>query len=178
MALISDEYLAMQKELHLREDYGTASIGYAATVARIINANRITELLDYGAGKGNLFKAIQQGQMVKHLFDYIPYEPAKAEWASKPDPCDMVVCIDVLEHIEPDCLDEVLDDLRRVTSAVGLFTVATGPARKVLADGRNAHLIQRGPEFWLPKIMGRFDLRTFQVTEGGFMVTVFAKDFD
>ena len=54
---------------------------------------------------------------------------------------DLVCCIDVLERVEPHRLDNVLADLRRVTTTVGFFTVHTGPAVKTLSDGRNAHLI-------------------------------------
>jgi hypothetical protein len=84
--------------------------------------------------------------------------------------------VDVLEHIEPDCLDDVLDDLKRVTKGIGFFTVACGPAAKVLPDGRNAHLIQEPPEWWLPKLLERFDLYTFQRMPGGFAVSVVSKD--
>jgi hypothetical protein len=81
----------------------------------------------------------------------------------------MVACIDVLEHIEPHLLDNVLDDLRRVTRDLLFVTVDCGPAVKVLPDGRNAHLIQQPPSWWLPKLMSRFDLRMYQYTGNGFM---------
>jgi 2-polyprenyl-3-methyl-5-hydroxy-6-metoxy-1,4-benzoquinol methylase len=73
-----------------------------------------------------------------------------------------VACTDVLEHIEPDQLDKVLDDLKRLVKQAGVFVIATGPAKKFLDDGRNAHLIQEGAAWWLPKIMARFDLMKFQ----------------
>ena len=49
-------------------------------------------------------------------------------------------------------LDAVLADLNRVTKRCIFLTVATGPAVKVLDDGRNAHLIQQPMEWWLPKL--------------------------
>ena len=78
----------------------------------------------------------------------------------------------VLEHIEPDLLDNVLEDLRRVVSGVGVFTVHTGAALKSLLAGRNAHLIQRPVSWWLPKFMERFDLATFNRRDNGFWVAV------
>ena len=64
-------------------------------------------------------------------FDMRYYDPAIPIWTDRPEPAEMVVCIDVLEHIEPDFLESVLDDLARVTAKIGVFTVATGPAQKV-----------------------------------------------
>jgi hypothetical protein len=66
----------------------------------------------------------------------------------------------------------VLEDLRRVVSGVGAFTVHTGAALKSLPDGRNAHLIQRPVSWWLPKFMERFDLATFNRLHNGFWVAV------
>jgi len=82
----------------------------------------------------------------------------------------------VLEHIEPDLLDNVLDDLKRVTAGKGIFTVHTGEAVKTLPDGRNAHLIQQPPEWWLPGLIERFDLVAFNRMPMGFWVVVERKD--
>ena len=75
----------------------------------------------------------------------------------------MVTCIDVLEHIEPEYLEDVLDHLEELTEVVLFASIHTGPAGKTLDDGRNAHLIQKPMEFWLPKIWERFAIQTVQV---------------
>jgi len=176
--LISDDYRTLQTALHADPNYGIASTHYAPIVARACNQYDIRELLDYGAGKGRLAETIIQKRMVDHPMRFQHYDPAVPKWSQAPEPCEMVACIDVLEHIEPALLDNVLDDLKRVTQTVGLFTVSTVEAMKTLADGRNAHLIVEGPEFWLPKIMERFDLHVFQRIPDGFFVLVMAKDID
>ena len=172
-ALISEGYRAMQQKLHENPDYGMASVYYASLVADIIKATGATELLDYGAGKGRL------GQELRAKFNLQlqvhHYDPAIPEWSARPEPRRLVACIDVLEHIEPELLDNVLDDLRRVVRAVGVFTVHTGAAVKVLPDGRNAHLIQRPVSWWLVKFMERFELATFNRMQNGFWVAVEAK---
>lgn len=171
--LISDDYRRMQQELHTNPNYGIASVTYAPLVADVIRVHTPRELLDYGAGKGRL------GQTIASEFNVrIPvrhYDPAIPEWSQSPRPCEMVACIDVLEHIEPDCLANVLDDLQRVTARIGLFTVDTGPAMKTLADGRNAHLIQKPSSWWLPQLMERFELLVFNRVENGFWVLVEAR---
>ncbi len=98
------------------------------------------------------------------------YDPAIEGLDDEPEPADLVVCGDVLEHIEPECLDAVLDDLKRCTVKAIFLTVATRPAKKTLSDGRNAHLIQQPAEWWLPKIMQRWELQAFHATVGEFAV--------
>jgi len=66
----------------------------------------------------------------------------------------------------------VLDDLKRVTAGVGVFTVHTGAAKKVLPDGRNAYRIQQPAGWWLPKILERFELARFERMPMGFWVGV------
>ena len=168
--LITEEYRRMQRELHRNPNYGVASVEYAPIVAKVMEATGRNELLDYGAGKGRLGQTLED--MYENPLTIHHYDPAIPGWADPPAPCKLVACIDVLEHIEPTLLDNVLDDLQRVTEGVGVFTVHTGAAVKVLTDGRNAHLIQQPPSWWLPKFMERFELNAFQRTRGGFYVIV------
>lgn len=170
-ALISEDYRKMQSELHRNPDYGIASTHYAPLVAEVLEAARTNEILDYGAGKGRLGRALDD------MSDGTPltihhYDPAIPEWSAPPQQCGFVACIDVLEHIEPELLDNVLDDLKRVTVGVGVFTVHTGPAVKVLTDGRNAHLIQKPSEWWLPKFLARFELIKYSRMPHGFWIVV------
>ena len=168
--LISEAYRKMQQQLHKNPDYGVASVQFAPMVAQVIEATRADELLDYGAGKGRLGIALKQNLQRPLVIHH--YDPAIPEWSAPPAPCGFVACIDVLEHIEPALLDNVLNDLRRVTADVGVFTVHTGPAVKVLPDGRNAHLIQQPPAWWLPKFLERFELANFNRVAMGFLVVV------
>ena len=169
-ALITEEYRRMQTELHRNPNYGVASVEYAPLVAQVLEATGTKELLDYGAGKGRLAATLDE--MFDEPFVIHHYDPAIPEWSAPPAPCGFVTCIDVLEHIEPELLDNVLDDLKRVTARVGVFTVHTGPAAKVLLDGRNAHLIQQPSSWWLPKFMERFELVTFNRMNMGFWIVV------
>lgn len=161
--LISEEYRAQQAQMHQMYEYGIASKKYAPLVAEIINTLGVQHVLDYGcSARMNLAKSLQG--KVKHTFKYQGYDPAVPELAGMPVPAEMVCCIDVLEHIEPDLLDNVLDHIASLTEAVAFITVHCGPAGKKLPDGRNAHLTQQPMEWWLPKLMDRFELQTIQKT--------------
>jgi hypothetical protein len=169
-SLISEEYRQMQRQLHENPNYGVASVQYAPLVADILQATGATELLDYGAGKGRLGLTLREH--LKRPLTIHHYDPAIPDWSAPPAPCGFVACIDVLEHIEPHLIDNVLDDLKRVTAGVGVFTVHTYAAVKFLPDGRNAHLIQQPPSWWLPRFLERFDLATFNRMPQGFWVAV------
>ena len=170
--LITPEYAKQQLWLHEHTQYGVASKKYAPLVSQMIERLEVDHLLDYGCGSRlTLLKNIKAARQ----FKYQAYDPSIPSLSGAPVPAQMVACIDVLEHIEPELLDNVLDDLERLTEGAGFFSVHCGPAEKTLPDGRNAHLIQEPPEWWLPKIMQRFELQTFQRTEDGFYVIVYAK---
>jgi hypothetical protein len=166
--LISDHYRELQAELHNNPNYGVASVHYAPIVSKVCNQYGVQELLDYGAGKANLMKHLT----VEHSMKIQLYDPAVPKWSDRPEPSEMVACIDVLEHIEPQKLDNVLDDLKRCVKRIGLFTVSTVEAKKFLPDGRNAHLIVEPSSWWLPKILERWDLHVFQKSADGFLVLV------
>lgn len=172
--LITDDYKKQQEVMHENPNYGTASVVFAPIVAQIIEKLQVTDLLDYGCGKMRLFEALKG--KVGHKMRLQAYDPGIESLSERPVPASMVTCIDVLEHIEPDCLGEVLDDLEAMTMFVGFFSVNCEPAQKTLPDGRNAHLIQEPPEWWLPKIMSRFELHTFQVVPSGFYVIVYKRE--
>lgn len=152
--LITEEYRELNARLHrTNEHYGTSGQKYAAAVAELMKEHG-PDVLDYGCGKRTLQQALN--------LPIRNYDPALPEYSAKPEPADIVACTDVLEHIEPACLDEMLRDLRRCTKKVAFVTIATGPAKKFLADGRNAHLIQQGSRWWLPKLWNAgFDLLQF-----------------
>ena len=171
--LISQDYLALQRRMHEDPEYGKASLQFAPIVAELVELAGASELLDYGAGKGRLGLSLRE--FVKRPLTVHNYEPAMPQWSARPEPCRFVACIDVLEHVEPELLDNVLEDLERVTSGVGFFTVHTEAALKQLPDGRNTHLNQRPASWWLPRIMERFELVSYNRVPAGFWVAVEAK---
>ena len=89
------------------------------------------------------------------LAQIVNYDPC-IEGLGEKKPCDLVVCIDVMEHIEPESLEDVLKDINALMNKVGYFTIHTQPAMKHLADGRNAHLIQQPYTWWSEKLSKHF----------------------
>ena len=164
---ISEEYRAEQQKLHRNPRYGVASLAFAPIVRSLLRLGRCSSLSDYGAGKCNLRRAL--GLRAGGPIHYHPYDPAFPEYGP-PREADLVTCIDVLEHIEPSALDAVLGELSTITRRLAFLTVHTGPAKKVLSDGRNAHLIQEPPGWWLARFEPFFDILHVQQVRKGFFV--------
>lgn len=170
---ITPEYLTEQQKLHENPNYGVASLAFAPIVAQLIRDNGWKSVSDYGAGKKRLQEGLARAGVE---VTYLPYDPVFPEYGV-PQPADLVCCIDVLEHIEPDCVDAVLTDLHRIMPLCGFFSIHTGAAAKVLSDGRNAHLIQQPPSWWLPRLCRYFEihhLQRHQLMGQGFWVLVSA----
>jgi len=108
------------------------------------------EILDYGSGKGMLKKMMPNIQGVSVRL----YDPANDD--PTPEPAEMVVCTDVLEHVEPECLNAVFRELQRLTKCAAYFTIHLTQADKFLPDGRNAHLIVKKPHWWIAQIKKYF----------------------
>lgn len=161
MSFYSNEYKAIQEQFHRdRPDYGTSSAKHVDPILGIAEQLGTRDILDFGAGKAQLQKGIP--------FPIQNYDPFIPEYSKRPEPADLVVCTDVLEHIEPECLKAVLDDLRSLTKKIIFLDVACRPASKTLPDGRNAHIIQESPNWWLTWLLPRFALHSFQASAGGF----------
>jgi len=167
--IISEEYLKEQQQLHKNPSYGSSSIMFAPTVLQLINQTKPQTLTDYGAGKQRLNLRLQELNAPKYI--YQPFDPAFPEYGEAKE-AELVVCIDVLEHIEPDFLNNVLEDLKRVTRRLGFFTVHTGPAKKKLSDGRNAHIIQKPQDWWVDILARYFEILEIQPAPNGFVAVV------
>lgn len=155
--LISEDYRQLNARMHVdKPQYGVSGKKYAGHVFALARDLKVGHILDYGCGKQTLKEAISDA------FEVRGYDPAIPGLDAPPEPADLVACTDVLEHIEPDCLDAVLDDLLRVTRRVCYLVICTKAAEKHLADGRNAHLIVEGYEWWLPRLWARFDMLVAQ----------------
>ena len=146
--LITDEYRKLNEQLHAdRPDYGTSGHKWASKVFDLLEGDDET-ILDYGCGKGTLKTIL--GDVV---YEYDPAIPGKD---ADPEPRDVLVCTDVLEHIEPDLIDKVISHIYSKTKRLAFLVIATRPAKKFLADGRNAHLIIENKDWWLERLSKYF----------------------
>jgi len=169
--LISAEYKEQNKKLHETNlAYGTGGSRHAKLVIKLVDSlkkslnNKTISVLDFGCGKGYLAKALDFP-----IYEYDPAIPYKDE---SPRPADLVICTNVLEHVEPDKLLFVLDELHRCTKQVGYFVISTTHAIKTLPDGRNTHLIVKGEEWWKEQIEKFFKIASIRKSSNELFIIV------
>lgn len=170
--LISEEYRKLNHDLHNAEPrFGSQGHRHVNVLRQVITAASATSLLDYGCGKGTLKPALQP---LFPALDIREYDPAIPDKSDEPMAADIVACLDVMEHIEPEHIDEVLAHLQSLTLRVLLAVIATRPAEKILADGRNAHLIVQPAEWWTSKLSAMFSIANMKHFDeyGGELVVI------
>jgi hypothetical protein len=141
--LVSADYREQLEILHSSaRKWGTDGAKHAEKVLQLVDELGAKTILDYGCGKGRLAEAIAPVRVQG-------YDPGIPERAGMPKPCDLVVCTDVLEHVEPDRLPAVLDHIGRLAGKAAYLVISTREALAMLPDGRNAHLIVRPGCWWV-----------------------------
>lgn len=146
--LISDSYAKLLHEMHTKKK----TFGNRADLKGLdewIKTYHIRSILDYGCGKGNLVRTLKERYPEMEIMGF---DPAIPEFKTLPETSpDLIVCTDVLEHVEPDKIDNVLTYIFG-TCRVAYLTIACYPAKKGLPDGRNAHILVKDKQWWLDAI--------------------------
>ncbi len=104
--------------------------------------------VDYGCGRSAVAEQVSAavGCSVER------YDPAIPEYATRPHWwSDLLINIDVLEHIEEPDIDATLRDMASL-AAHAIVVIDTRPATTLLPDGRNAHVTLRAPEWWRERL--------------------------
>ena len=156
--LISKKYIEQNMKLHIsKRGFGGSGHRWAEIVLSLLKEFKIGDMLDYGCGQSTLHAEMRNNS--KNIFSkvqYKEYDPCVIGKNICPSMADLVTCTDVLEHVEPELLDNVLQHLFSLTKKVLFLNINIEPANKVLPDGRNAHLIVEDKEWWLNKLKSIF----------------------
>lgn len=163
MTTITDDYREQNRMLHeSRSDYGARGHRHRDIVSALCRVHSVDRALDYGCGKGALARSFAGSHI-----SVANYDPGMPLFDKRPEPAPLVVCTDVLEHIEPDCLDAVLRDLRDLTEVACYIVVCTRPdGGKTLPDGRDPHLLVRPASWWFEQLEQYFRTITDRTATG------------
>ena len=139
---------------------GISLTEHITPVAKLLKRTESQTLLDFGAGKGQLYKddPAQPGTRHKHM-DAWPgvsvtcYDPGYAPFSDPYEGSyDGVISTDVLEHIPEEDIPWVLDDLFAQAKKFVYAVAACYPAKKIMPDGTNAHCTNQPPAWWAGQI--------------------------
>jgi len=144
--MISDELRNTYKEIHASTPFGKRA-KIPTHLKTFIKESSPSSILDFGCGKGNLVSTL--GEQYPDI-DVYGYDPANPQFASETPCVDMVVSTDVLEHVEPEHIEDTIEMLS-LKAKFHYHLISCAPAKLILPDGRNAHLIQEGPAWWRQK---------------------------
>src|SRR6056300_1081978 len=144
--MLSEDYKQQLSKLH-KKAFGSGR-DLHPEVKRLLDSGEVKSLLDFGCGKGLISNTIKEQYPNVTVYSYDPITSP----IELPQKVDMILSSDVIEHIEPEYLDETLDSLFNIATTVQYHLIACSPAKKNLPDGRNAHLIIEKPEWWKNKL--------------------------
>jgi len=111
---------------------------------------RPNTVLDYGCGKGVMMYNYRE--MFTDI-EFDGYDIAIDEFSKiNKESYELVFSNDVLEHIEPEYLPNIIKHIDSLAIKYIWLRIDTKPAKKKLSDGRNAHLILQGQKWWESKL--------------------------
>lgn len=156
---LSDEYRQTLQDQHADKSWGGTAVKWAGPdVAKIIGRTErkgkvgrynIKTALDYGCGQETMKAEFTE-------LEWTGYDPGVIGKDEKPNgKFDLVVCTDVMEHIEREYVETVLQEIADYTKVVTFLEVACTAAHGVFATGprkgQDVHITQRPPEWWIEK---------------------------
>jgi len=157
----SKTYEKMQMEMHeFYDKYGsdmvpkykwlTLDIIGKAILTLHTKLRRNLTILDYGCGQGNMSETMSG---IFKVIDVTSYDPFVERFSKEPEEVfDVVVCVDVMEHVEEQCVDNTIEFISKHCKNMAVFVIALHDAKKDLVDGRNAHITQKNPMWWVQKL--------------------------
>lgn len=121
----------------------------------------VSSFLDYGCGQNGLVDLLKNDDVFKEI-DFRSYDPAVAKFAGKPaGKFDILTCVDVLEHVSRGEIFSVLREINDLTKGFFFFAIDLIPAKKILSDRRNAHILLAPADWWCQQISAQFSYTRF-----------------
>ena len=148
--MISAEYKSILESINGLENFGKRK-SLPKYLESIIDNYNPTSVLDFGCGVGSLVNTLALKYPQKNIHGY---DPGNQKFSNKfkNQKFDLVISTDVLEHIEPEFLDQTLEFLKEKSNRF-YHLIALAPSKVILPDGRNAHLILKSKDWWRDKFV-------------------------
>ncbi len=149
--LISSEYLKLLKRMHAAGPWGTKGHKYFDEIISFVDRIGACSILDYGCGQATFGDMFREKRPEITVYNYDPAIDDRQGFVK----VDVVVCTDVLEHVEEEYLNPVIDHIASLANRGIYLIVALKKAKRFLPDGRNAHLIVQNSDWWKDRLRER-----------------------
>lgn len=148
---MADETLIRQyADIHASKVYGNTSVKNARFLRPDVKLLRPASIIDFGCGQSLLLDQLGLDYPVERR----RYDPAIPAHSERPSGVyDLLINVDVLEHIPEADLDPIIEEMRSLCRNA-ILIVDTIAARQVLPNGDNAHATIR-PKTWWAQTLGR-----------------------
>ncbi len=139
--LASEEHRAAMKQRH-EAGWNSSGHAHAEDVVRFADDLGAASILDYGCGS----KSLERAATDKFKRRIVSYDPAFG--TGLPKPSDLIVCTDVLEHVEPDKLDNVIAHIKSL-AAKGIYLHGSPALAKKFESPGWRHIKPATDSAWL-----------------------------
>jgi hypothetical protein len=150
---MADENLVdFYSDLHKNKSYGNTSVKVLRFIRPEIKILAPKSVIDYGCGQSRLLDELDLGYQAR----FRRYDPAIPAYSEKPEGVfDLLLNIDVLEHIREPDLDPIIEEMRSFCRNA-ILIVDTAPAELLLPDGQNAHVTLKPKDWWAERLGRHF----------------------
>ena len=156
--LLSKEYKEKIVAMHNKKKWGGAVAGgKVIEINKYMILSNAKSVLDYGCGYGAFKRGVEQA-FPDYKYKIYEYDPGIIGKDIDPPVCDSLICIDVLEHIEPDKIDDVLQHMYDKINNWAYINICCVQSFNAFADGTNLHVLIRPPEWWIRKFDKKWDV--------------------
>lgn len=152
-----DDYIDQCRQHHERSKTfsGRGCLKHAAAILELADQVGARSALDFGCGKAvqytDTVPGHPDGTTLESIlgFEVAKYDPAVPRFSKEPTgKFDLVWCTDTLEHVPEEDIDYIVHRLASLTRKALFVTVGSGPAKKTLPNGKNAHVTQKQADWW------------------------------
>lgn len=145
--MISDSYKEQLQNFHKSKKTFLNSNSKYIDIKKFVEQYDPKSIIDFGCAQGKLIEELKKDFPLITTID--GYDPGVEEFQElKELTYECLISNDVIEHIEPEYLENTLRLIDNLFYRSAWLIIACYPAKKKLPDGRNAHLIIEPPSFW------------------------------
>lgn len=155
MRTISEYYKKQNQEFHRQErergqPWGQSGRKYYKAARDFAEELEAKTMLDYGCGSSTMKRSFEEKN--EYDIEIREYDPGLPEKSAMPEPADFITCTDVLEHVEPEFIDNVFAHINGLANKGAFLVISTIGCNEILPDGTNAHLTIEPGEWWIARV--------------------------